>query len=163
MQEPSTTDLQQALGQLTKAEALDFLRRMLEGEPHLDLKLKQRIGLVQPTTEYAPTGTRTIGELLEARKAIQRKRAQTAAAAKEVQRRAEMAALAARGDKAWQEVEALIAEKKTDAYRQAAKLLRKLSELADEQGQSQQFQQRLESIREKYRRRSALMRELRNL
>lgn len=121
------------------------------------------MGLIQSTDGYNPSGTRTIGELLAAQQAIRAQKAKAAAAAKEARRRAEMEALAARGDEPWQEVEDLIGEKKTEAYREAAKLLRKLSELADEQEQSHLFAQRLEHIRTQYSRRSALMRELRHL
>lgn len=156
-------DVTQALAALSKEESIDFLQRFLDGEAHVDVKLKQRLGLLPTAEEYGPTGTRTLGELLAARDEIKRVRTAAAAAQKAAKQRTEMAALAAQGDKPWQEVETLIAEKKTAAYSDAAKLLRKLSELAEEQGQSKQFQQRLEAIRTKYSRRPALIAELRKL
>ena len=102
-------------------------------------------------------------ELLAARDAIEQGQAQAADAARTAQRRAELAALAVRGDAAWQEVEDLIAEQKKESYRQAAKLLEKLGQLAADQGQSPLFTRRLDSIRAKYSRRPALLQELRQL
>ncbi len=159
----AATDVHQALDGLSKAECVDFLQRFLDGEAHLDLKLKQRLGLVQPVADDGPTGTRTIGELLAAQDGIKKARAAKAAAAKAAKRQAELDALAARGEKPWREVEALIEEKKRESYEQAAQLLRKLWELAEAQGQSQQFQRQLARIRSEYSRRPALIEELRHL
>ena len=64
---------------------------------------------------------------------------------------------------AWQEVEALIQDSKTADYRQAAKLLFRLGELANEQGTTRQFMERVDRLKAKYSRRSALMRELRSV
>lgn len=153
-----------ALDVLSKAECIDFLQRFLQGEAHLELKLKQRIGLLPTTTvttdNDAPTGERTVAELLAAREEIAQQRKKAAAAAKEAQRRAELAALAARGDSAWQEVETLIEQKTADGYKQAVLLLQQLDALAREQGQARLFERRIGQIRTKYSRRSALMREL---
>jgi len=149
-----------ALATLSKEECIDYLQRFLQGEAHLELKLKQRIGLLQPTVAYAPTGERTVAELLTARDDIVQQRKKAAAAVKEAQRRVQMAALATRGDSAWQEVENFIEQKTADGYKQAVLLLQQLSELAREQGQTRTFESRVERIRIKYSRRSALIREL---
>ena len=83
-----------------------------------------------------------------------------AIAAKEAQRRAQMVSLATRGARAWEEVETLIEQKTTDGYKQAVLLLQQLGELAHDQGQTRIFESRVEQIRMKYSRRSALTREL---
>lgn len=153
--EPAT-----ALATLSKEECIDFLQRFLQGEAHVELKLKQRLGLLQPPTTYAPTGERTVGELLARRDELVQHRRKAAAAAKEVKQRAELAALAARGDSAWQEIERLIEQKTADGYKQAVRLLAQLGALARDQGQARLFESRVEQIRLKYSRRSALMREL---
>lgn len=161
--EASPLALRQALTALSHAESIDFLQRLLEGEDHLVVKLKQRLGLLPTMSTDSPVGTRTLGELLATRDGIQHKQAQVAAAAHEAQRRAALAALAARGDAAWQDVETLITQQNGSAYEQAAKLLEQLGRLAAEQGQTFAFQQRLAAIRAKYSRRWGLIRELRNL
>jgi hypothetical protein len=151
-----------ALATLSKEECIDYLQRFLQGEAHLELKLKQRIGLLPTATTaaYAPTGERTVAELLAAYEEIVQQRKKAAIAAKEAQRRAQLIALATRGDRAWQEVETFIEQKTNDGYKQAVLLLQQLGELARDQGQTRLFENRVEQIRIKYSRRSALIREL---
>jgi hypothetical protein len=146
------------LAQLSKEECIDFLQRFLQGETHLALKLKQRLGLLAPDVAYEPTGRRTVGELLAARDEFEQIRKKAAATAKEAQRQAKLAALAAQGDRAWQEVETLIEKQSAEGYKQAVALLVQLGELAQEQQQAPLFASRVEAIRNRYRRRSALMR-----
>lgn len=154
-------DVATALATLSKEECIAFLEGFLQGEAHLDLKLKQRIGLLQPTSEeYNPSGTRTVGELLAVRDEMVQLRRKAAAAAKETKRRAELAALSSRGDRAWQEVETFIEQKTTDGYKHAVTLLQQLGELAREQGQGSIFAGRVEQLRNRYSRRSAFIREL---
>lgn len=159
-------DAASALAALTKEECIDFLRRLLREEAHLALKLKQRLGVLNTAAEtkaadYQPAGKRTVSELLAARSEEQDRRAKASEVAREVARKARLKELAARGDSVWQDVEDLIEQKNTDAYKQAANLLAQLSELAQEQGQTSLFDRRVSSIRNQYSRRSALMRELR--
>lgn len=151
-----------ALAALSKEECVDYLQRFLHGEAHLELKLKQRIGLLPTATTaaYAPTGTRTVAELLAAYEDIVQQHQKAATASKEAQRRAQLLSLATRGDRAWQEVETFIEQKTTDGYKQAVLLLQQLGELARDQGQTHLFESRVEQIRMKYSRRSALTREL---
>lgn len=156
-------DPRAALNTLSKEESIDFLYRLLQGETHLDLKLKQRIGLLVTNVGYAPTGHRTIGELLAAKTAIREQQKQAAAAAREVQRRAQMAALAQKGEDAWKQVEAFIEEKKSEGYKKAVELLLQLADLAREQKQERSFASRVEEIRQKYSRRSGLISELRRV
>lgn len=153
----ATTDLAAALATLSKEECIDFLQRFLQGEAQLELKLKQRLDLIQPATTNGPTGERTVGELLTARKVVAQQRRQAASAAKVVQRQIELAALIKQGENAWRDVEKLIEQRTGDAYEQAAYLLAQLSELARQQGQTERFTQRIEQIRAKYSRRSSLM------
>lgn len=164
VQPTAQVDMATALATLSKEECIDFLQRFLQGEAYLELKVKQRIGLLPMTTattdDYAPTGERTVAELLAAREEIAQQRKKAAAAAKEAKHRAELAALAQRGDRAWQEVETFIEQKTADGYKQAVMLLQQLSALARDQGQTRLFESRVEQMRSKYSRRSALMREL---
>ncbi|MCB0095052.1 MAG: hypothetical protein KDE46_04990 [Caldilineaceae bacterium] len=159
----SQTDEAAALAALSPEECIDFLQRLLAGETHLAHKLKQHMELTAPATGYSSTGTRTAGQLLAAREAIKQRQAKAAAAAAEAKRRAEMDALAARGDGVWQEVEALVQDTKTAEYRQAAKLLFRLGELARSQGTTSQFMSRLDALKAKYKRRTTFMRELKSV
>ena len=149
-----------ALAALPKEECIDFLRRLLQGEAHIELKLKQRLGLLQPAAGDASSGLRTVGSLLAERDEVENIRKRAAAVAKEEKRQAAMQALADRGDSAWQEVDALIGQKTAIAYKEAGTLLMKLGELARERGDVRAFTSRVAQIRSQYSRRSALMREL---
>ncbi len=162
-QSASQIDVRAVLTTLSKEESTDFLERLLQGEAHLDLKLKQRIGLLQPKVDYAPTGQRTIGELLAASAAIEEQQKKAAATARELKRRTQMVALAQQGEQAWEQVAAFIEEKKSEGYKKAVELLLQLAELAREQKQERIFASRVEEIRTKYSRRSGLISELRRV
>ena len=66
-----------------------------------------------------------------------------------------------REPQAWQEVEALIEEKKATAYASAVALLKDLSDLATSRGEVACFQQRMADIERTYSNRSALLRRMR--
>lgn len=151
-------DMVAALNELTNKECANFLYRFLQGEPHLELELKKRIGLLQPQAGAASQGKRTVGQLLAAVEEVEAQRKKEAASAAEAKHKAEMQALAARGDEAWQEVDELIKTSKSKAYDQAVALLEKLHALALEQDQVAIFESRVEHIRKQYGRRSSLMR-----
>jgi len=159
--QPSTeavpVDEKATLAALTHEESVDFLHRFLQGEPHLAIKLKQHIGLLQPAPVNDSAGTRTVGMLREAQVEIRTQRERAAVAAKEAQRQTNMQALADRGDQAWQEVENLIEQKNSAGYRQAAILLQQLGELADARHETALFDKRMEQIRSHYRRRSSFI------
>lgn len=146
-----------ALSTLTKDECVDYLHRFLQGEAHLEMKLKQQIGLLGSQSDSAENGTRTIGELFAGVNVAKEKRKKAAAAAKEAKRIAAMDALAARGDAVWEEIDSLIREGKRNAYDEAVTLLVRLRELASERGHAVQFEQHVASIRNQYGRRSSLM------
>jgi hypothetical protein len=153
------------IAQLPAAEQHDFLVRLSRGEPNLSLLLRRRLQELametQPHTQEAKTGRRTIAVLQEAA-AVWRQQQQAAE-----QRQAALAhqrhleALAAREPQVWQEIEALLEEKKASAYDSAVKLLRDLRDLATSRGEAVGFQQRMADIERTYSNRSALLRRLR--
>jgi hypothetical protein len=157
-------DLRRAIAQLSTEERDGFLLRLAQGEPHLSLVLNRRLGtLVDADVLQHETGPRrTVGELFaEAKDLVEHRRAAEAAAA-EARRIAELEALAQRGDAVWDEVDALIQQGQAKPYDEAVRLLRRLRDLAEYQGRTVAFQKRLNRIHDKYSRRSALMRRLRN-
>lgn len=156
-QESELIDELSALDKLTKAECVDYLYRFLQGEAHVDMKLKQQVGLIAPKADINAKGTRTIGKLLAGVETAQETRRVAEAAAKEAQRQAERQALADRGDAVWEEIDTLIQDGNRKAYDEAVKLLVQLRELASERGHVLQFEQRVAGIRNQYRRRSSLM------
>ena len=156
--------LGQAIATLSRNESDAFLLRLAQGEPHLGLALKKRLralagGSVEEQASRAPR--RTVGQLLaqaeQGREEAERRRAEEA----ERKRIAELEAMAEREAESWQEVDALIGRKTGSAYEDAVQLLRRLRDLAEYKGRAMDFQGRVREIRERYSRRSALMRRLR--
>jgi hypothetical protein len=159
----SDGELRQAIERLTPEERDRFLLRLAKGEPHLTLVLNRRLSalvdLDTPSGDAAPR--RTVGELFAAAEARHEQRHQEQKAQAEAKRIAELEALAQREDDVWREVDALIQQSQAKPYDQAVQLLKKLRDLAEQQGKEAVFEGHLRQICDLYSRRSALMRRLR--
>ena len=79
----------------------------------------------------------------------------------ELARRRRLETLAAREPQVWQEIEALLEEKKASAYDSAVSLLQDLRDLSTSRGDMADLQQRLADIERTYSNRSALLRRMR--
>jgi len=159
--EISDDDLRRAIGQLSTEERDAFLLRLAKGEPHLSLALCRRLGTFGGALQSEMAERRTVGEMLAAMEALQERRRRERAAAAEARRIAELKALAGREDEAWREVDALIQQSQAKAYDEAVQLLKKLGDLAEHQGRRSAFEEHLGQIHDRYSRRSALLRRLR--
>jgi hypothetical protein len=91
----------------------------------------------------------------------ERKRQEEAARA-EARRIADLETLARREAQAWQEVESLIEKSQAASYQQAVQLLTRLRDLAAHQGQNTAFRERLDRLQERYSRRQAFIKRLRD-
>jgi hypothetical protein len=173
-------DLRRAIARLSPEERDAFLLRLARGEPQLSLAFKRRLGAVMALPHLCRTtparavqpgragagrpelgARRTVGQLFAAAEDLRERERQEQAARTEAKRMAELEALAGRGERAWQEVDTLIQQSTGNAYDQAVRLLVKLKELAQHQGQDGAFQVRVARIEEQYARRRALMERLR--
>ena len=154
----SDGDLRRAIVRLPAEERDAFLLRLARGEPHLSLALKQRLGVLGGASRGEPIRRRTAGALFEAAEALREGRRRECAAAAEARRVAELRALAGQEDEAWREADELIQRSQAKAYAEAVRLLKKLQDLAEYQGQQAAFEERLGQIRDRYSRRPALMR-----
>jgi uncharacterized Zn finger protein len=104
---------------------------------------------------------RTVGELLAAVTAMSERRRREQVAKAEARRIAELKALAQREDETWREVDALIQQSNAKAYDEAVRLLKRLKDLARYQRQEEVFEGHMRMLCDLYKRRSALMRRLR--
>jgi len=149
--------LEEAIARLSPAERDAFLVRLARGEPHLSLALNRRLqelaGVPQPP---ATAPRRTWGQLRAAADRLRRQAERSAAEAAEARRIAELEAFAPHEAEAWQEVMALIEEKKAASYAKAIALLRRLRDLAEYQGRTADFQARVADLRTRYANRPAL-------
>jgi hypothetical protein len=153
-------DLRRAIAALRPEEKDDFLLRLVQGEPQLSLALKRRLGVLSDGFQCSAEPRRTVAEILAAAEEMEERRLAAEAAAAEARRIAELDRLARRGDEVWDEVDALIQKSQAKAYDEAVRLLARLRDLAEHQGQQATFQEQLSQIRDQYSRRSSLMRRL---
>ena len=153
--------LHQAISQLPQQERDGFLLRLAQREVSLSAKLHRRLHQVAPLPELKASPRRTVSQLVrEAEEHRERERRRRVAEA-EAKRIRELESLAKRESETWIEVFALIEQMQAKPYAEAVRLLVKLRDLAEYQGEEAAFQQRLNRIYEQYSRRSALLRRLR--
>jgi hypothetical protein len=154
--------LPQALAQLPHEERDAFLLRLAQGEPYLSAALNRRLRELVPRVEPDAGPRRTVGQLLaaaeEEEERVRRKQAEEA----EARRIRELEALAQREEQTWRQVDTLIQKATGKSYQEAVQLLVKLRELALHQAKMIVFQQRLNHIYERYPRRTALRRRLKD-
>ncbi len=158
----SGDDIRQAIAQLPTEEKDAFLLRLAQGEPHLSLVFNRRLGGAGAALQPDAEERRTVGQLLAAAEEERERVRKQLAAQAEAKRIAELEALAQRENQAWRDVDALIQEAKAKSYEKAVELLLKLKDLAEYRRQSAAFQEHLDQIYDRYSRRSALMRRLRD-
>jgi hypothetical protein len=159
--EISDDDLRRAIGQLPLEERDAFLLRLAKGEPHLSLALNRRLGVFRGAPHSETGERRTVGDLFATVDALRERQRRERAAAAEARRIAELKALAGREDEAWREVDALIQQSQAKAYDEGVRLLKKLGDLAEQQGRRSAFEEHLGQIHDQYSRRYALIRRLR--
>jgi len=158
----SEDDLRRAIAQLSPEERDTFLLRLAQGEPLLSLALNRRLSaLINHIPRRDDVTRRTAKQLLASAEELQERRLREHVAKAEAKRIAELETLAHRGDDAWREVDALIQQSQAQAYDQAVRLLEKLKELAVYRKQEAVFEGHLSQVCDVYRRRSALMKRLR--
>jgi hypothetical protein len=153
----SEAALRQAIGKLPRAEADDFLLRLLQGDPGLAHTLRHRLQSDTKAPPRAVGGGRTAEALFAAAEQIKRDEAAKKAAAAEKRRIADLQKLATTEEQAWQAVEALLAEKRWKAHEQAVTQLQQLRDLADYQKTRAAFDRRVKQLRAKHQSRAALM------
>jgi hypothetical protein len=157
----SDGDLCRTIAQLPAEEQAAFLLRLARGEPHLSLALNRRLGVLGGVPQGETSKRRTVGALFAAAEALREHRRRERVAAAEARRVAELKAFAGQEDATWSEVDVLIQRSQAKAYAEAVRLLKKLQDLAEYQSRQSTFEEHLDQIRDRYSRRRALMKRLR--
>ena len=147
---------------LPRDECDALLLRLAQGEPHLGLALQARLRELVPDlgAPSAHVPRRTVGWLMaeaERQRELARKRR-----AEEAERRRIQALenLARREPHTWRTIDALIERRVGSSYKEAVELLVKLRELAEYQGRTAAFQERVSQIRARCKPTSALLRRM---
>ena len=124
-------------------------------------RLQELATETQPHERKGETGRRTIAALREAATVWRQQKQAAEQRQAELARRRRLETLAAREPQVWQEIEALLEEKKASVYDSAVSLLQDLRDLSTSRGDMADFQQRLADIERTYSNRSALLRRMR--
>lgn len=153
----ASIDWAAAIAQLPRAECESFLLRLAQDEPHLALTLQRRLQAMAslPRPQAIPP-QRTVEDLLALQQARAEAERQRKAEAARLRRRQELADLERRESQVWAEIETLIGLAKADAYDQATNHLVNLRELAQRRGELEMFKARVNTLAERYRRKSSL-------
>lgn len=151
-----------AIKMLPRDECDAFLLRLAQGELHLGLALKARLRELVPQLDTAAASTprRTVGWLLgeaERQRELARQRRAEEAERRRIKR---LKDLARREQPIWASIKPLIERRTGSAYAEAVEHLVELRELAEYQGRTVEFQQRVDQIRTQYPRYTALLRRM---
>jgi hypothetical protein len=161
----TTTDDFAAWVPLLPQEERDaFLVRIAKGDGHARMELIQRlreVGGGETRLTAQRSGQRRLNDLLQGQEAYARQRKQREQQEAKAARQRELQALAPREEELWQEVYALIEEKKAKPYDQATKLLVDLRDLAAYQQKQATFQERFNNFVNNHVTSSALLRRFR--
>jgi hypothetical protein len=152
--------LEKCLDLLPEAEQKTFLIRLLNGESHLDVELTARLRELSSGGQQAETSSavtrRGIVELIAG--AEERARIRTEKARKEAEqaRIRRLNELTEKEPAVWDQIFALIEQKKAKAYDEAVRLLVQLRELAEYKERRDAFDAKIHKIHEDYQRLRAL-------
>ena len=145
------------LAQLSNEEKDAFLRRLLQNEPLLSAKLKQRLPQTSDrTTAATDTRRRSVGQILQAVGTARQRREHLRTVAREQQEEARLQQLEHEEPQLWQRVDTLIREKNSRSYDEAVTTLKDLKFLAVARGRSLAFKERVEELQKEYSRLSSL-------
>lgn len=165
---PSSADLQRWVAALPAAEKDALLLRVASQPTPAQAELLRRFRQAAAPLPDAAPERRTLGALraAAAERAEARRREEAERQAAERERQARKAAIArashldsltGREDDLWREVDALIATSQPKKYDRAVELLIDLHDLSARQDRDAAYQDRLEALRERYAKRTALL------
>lgn len=176
---PSKEQLAEWVRTLPEAEKTSWLLRLVEEEgPHLRAEMLRAFHEAhRPAPRSLRKGAapeerrRTVEELLAAwetfaeeerrREAERRERERRRKAEEQARARAfHLDSLAGREDQLWRQVETLIGTKQPKPYDEAVQLLTDLHDLAEREGMSDAFTERLRQLRERHQKKPSLMQRL---
>lgn len=141
-------------------EQQDFLKHLSLGEPGLSVLLNRRLHELTNKTTFSDvgidSGQRTIAGLIQAAEEWRKRKQEDACLKEELARKHRLEELAVKENEVWQQVRALIEEKKPKSYDSAIGLLKDLRELAEYRGKLEEFKEKIANIQQTYSSRPAL-------
>jgi len=147
----SNAAMRKAIGKLSRQESDNFLFRLLQGEAGLGFALRHRLQAELKAPAQTAGGGRTAAQLFAGAKRAKREDAERKAAEAEKRRIAALEKLAKTEDKAWQTVEAQLADRHWTYHAKAVEQLQQLRDLADYRHTRTEFNRRMRQLRARYK------------
>lgn len=144
--------LSSSIEQLSEAEKNNFLERLLNSEPHLDIALINRLREISGTdkVEWPMSERRTIRQILVAAEKVGQQRLEMEKQKAEAVRLKKLENIAQQQEQLWARIPSLIEQKKASTYDEALTILKDLRDLAVHQQHMTEFQDKLAAIRSQY-------------
>lgn len=144
--------LSNSIEQLSEAEKNNFLERLLNSEPHLDIALINRLREISGADkkERPVSQHRTIRQIFAASEIIGHQRLEIEKQQAETARLKKLDNIAQQQEQLWARIPSLIEQKKASTYDEALTILKDLRDLAVHQQQMAEFQDKLAAIRSQY-------------
>ena len=144
--------LSSSIDRLSEQEKHDFLERLLNHEPNLDIALINRLREISGTdkVERPMSERRTIRQILAAAEKIGQSRLETEKQQAETARLKKLENTAQQQEQLWARIPSLIEQKKASTYDEALTILKDLRDLAVHQQRVTEFQDKLTIIRSQY-------------
>jgi hypothetical protein len=143
---------------LSESEKNDFLKRLLQSEPQLSAKLKNRLKKVPSHDKGINKGKRrTIEEMAQAVRKLKEQKNEKKKKELEQRELAKLGQTEKDESYLWNQSEFLIKQKNTKAYDEAIQILKELKALAKHKKQYSTFCEKIEEIRLRYTRLSGLI------
>jgi hypothetical protein len=154
------------IDKLSEEEKHEFLVRLSHGERNLSILFNKRLhGLAvaeQPQKKKVAVKRRTISTLIELAEKLHQKKKEEERKKAELAHQKKLESLANKKNQVWNDIYALIEEKKSNSYDKAVEFLNALHELSQYQGELEIFREHIEKIQRTYSNRSALLRRMRS-
>ncbi len=165
-QEVKEESLKDLIPSLSEEERNDFLVRVLKSESYLGRQLTYRLRELSGNPDIvinSDTPKRTLSELLKLTEGETQQRHRKAQEVVHEAKVQKLEALAKRKDQVWEQVFELIALKQTKPYDQAVAYLIELRDLAEYQGNLEEFQASIQQIHKDYSKRPGLISRLQSV
>lgn len=150
-------DYSEDIDSLSDNEKNDFLKRLVQNEPLLSIKLKRRLKSITGKEKDSDTGKRrTVGEIAETIREVKKQRKTEKKRKQEEKRLAKLKKTENEEGYLWERIDLLINEKNTKSYDEAIKILEDLKNLTIYKKQYGDFCAKVEIIKHRNTRLSGL-------
>ncbi len=155
-----TTDYEVLIAQLPEKERNEWLLRLANGEPHLELTFKRHLLQFLPHSKPASSPSPSLAEMHTLMLSKEKERLAQEAEAARLAHIREMEQLVGKETELWKSVDENLLKATSKSYDQAVATLKNLFDLAVYEGKESVFKAKIATLKVQYARKSALMKRL---